>query len=79
MNMVSVKMMAAMFFGFAPVMAISLGGWALLVTAVCWLISGATVKSLLNDVKKEEQRVKGESTRRSRGCVEKRTRTYYNR
>ena len=79
MNMVSVKMMAAMLLAFAPVVAISLGGWAVLITMVCWLISGATVKSLLNDIKKEEQRVKGESTRRSRGCVERRTRPYYNR
>jgi hypothetical protein len=78
MNFTSVKGFMAMMLSIAPVMAISLGGWALLITAGCWSISALLLRDIMKQLKKEERRAAGQAAHRSRGCVEK-TLPYYNR
>jgi hypothetical protein len=78
MNITSVKGFIAMMLSIAPVMAISLGAWALLITAGCWTVSALLLRSVFSDIKKEERRAAGQAAHRSRGCVVEKTQPNYN-
>ena len=79
MNTYSVKSFLVLVLAVLPMSFISLGGWSIPLIAAAWYFAYRLVASLICDAKKEERRAAGQAVQRSRKCVERRTRSYYNR
>lgn len=79
MNTYSVKAFLVLVLAVLPMSFISLGGWLIPLIAASWYFAYRLVTSLIRDAEKEERRAAGQADQRSRRCVERRTRSHYNR
>lgn len=79
MNTYSLKAFSVLILAVLPMSFISLGGWSIPLMAASWYLALRLVSSLIRDEKKEERRAAGQADQRLRRCVERRTRSHYNR
>jgi hypothetical protein len=79
MNTYSVKAFLVLVLAVLPMSFISLGGWLIPLIAASWYFAYRLVTSLIRDAEREERRAAGQADQRSRRCVERRTRSHYNR
>jgi ABC-type dipeptide/oligopeptide/nickel transport system permease subunit len=79
MNTFLIKGLLSMILAIGPMCAISLGAWSFLIALISWCLCYRVVSSMVADIKREERRAAGQAARRSRECVKRRTRPYYNK